>query len=145
MGNTLRSFLIFPNPPSMVLPTIFSSIQVSEEVKVEPPPPPEEEIDSPWRACAWGRLDKLQEFLKEDPSCARRTNEEGYYPLQGAALNNRADVIEYLLDKCTGVSIDAADHTGQTALHFYRTACTIQRYTVNCLTVSKTVRSSWVH
>ncbi|CAG9463311.1 unnamed protein product [Pedinophyceae sp. YPF-701] len=79
--------------------------------------PSEDELSTPWRACAWGRIDRLKEMLDKDAECGRRANEDGFYPLQWAALNNRVDTIAYLLDEC-GAALHQEDHTGQTALHW---------------------------
>ena len=45
-----------------------------------------------------------------------RLDEQGYVPLQWAALNNRTDVVNFLLGE--GAQVNAVDHTGQTALHW---------------------------
>ena len=42
--------------------------------------------------------------------------EQGYFPLQWAALNNRVGIINYLLE--AGAPVNLADHTGQNALHW---------------------------
>ena len=73
-----------------------------------------ETVDSVWKACAYGDLDKLKEFVDADPLSgntpdeqvgARRTYNaisscflrKGYYPLQWAALNNQVSAVSYLL------------------------------------------------
>ena len=43
-------------------------------------------------------------------------SQQGYFPLQWAALNNRVGIISYLLER--GATINLQDHTGQTALHW---------------------------
>ena len=45
-----------------------------------------------------------------------RLDEQGYVPLQWAALNNRTDVLNFLVGE--GAQVNAVDHTGQTALHW---------------------------
>lgn len=80
-----------------------------------PVDPPKEEIDCCWRACAYGDLEKLQQFYAEDPHCIHRPV-DNYFPIQWASLNNRAQVLHFLIEK--GARINAIDHTGQTALHW---------------------------
>jgi Ankyrin repeats (3 copies) len=46
----------------------------------------------------------------------RVPDEQGYYPLQWAALNNRVSAASYLLEH--GADVNQVDHTGQTALHW---------------------------
>lgn len=46
----------------------------------------------------------------------QKPDDDGYFCLQWAALNNRVAVLTYLLD--AGCDINAADRTGQTALHW---------------------------
>jgi len=75
-----------------------------------------ENIDSISKACAYGDLEKLKGFVEDDPGCVNRPDESGYYPLQWAALNNRAQEASFLLAQ--HANVNAADHTGQTALHW---------------------------
>eukprot|EP00775_Hariotina_reticulata_P006397 gene6397-6628_t len=68
------------------------------------------------KACAYGDFDKLKSYVEEDPSCVNVPDDQGYFPLQWAALNNRVVETNYLISK--GALINAADTTGQTALHW---------------------------
>ena len=58
----------------------------------------------------------LQDFLKADPSLLNKPDDQGFYCLQWAALNNRTDVVGYLMGE--GAHVNAVDHTGQSALHW---------------------------
>ena len=82
---------------------------------IEPKPTQTTEaIDSVWKACAHGDLDKLKEFIDADPQSGNAPDEQvgtrrkdsaisscfslkGYYPLQWAALNNQVSAVSYLL------------------------------------------------
>lgn len=77
---------------------------------------PDEKIDSISKACAYGDFDKLKAFIEADPSCVNQPDEQGYFPLQWAALNNRVVETNYLLNQAAAVN--AQDGTGQTALHW---------------------------
>lgn len=79
-------------------------------------PPAKEPVDTLSKACAYGDLDKVRQFVDADPSCVNKPDENGYFPLQWAALNNRVPEATYLLQK--GANVNTADHTGQTALHW---------------------------
>lgn len=50
------------------------------------------------------------------PACVNKADDNGYYPLQWAALNNRVAEANFLLSR--GASVNSTDHTGQTALHW---------------------------
>jgi len=76
----------------------------------------EEKIDTISKACAYGDFDKLKAFIEADHSCVNQPDEQGYYPLQWAALNNRVVETNYLLNQ--GAAVNARDNTGQTALHW---------------------------
>ncbi|WIA12561.1 hypothetical protein OEZ85_006222 [Tetradesmus obliquus] len=76
----------------------------------------QEVIDTISKACAYGDFDKLKSFLEADPACVNAADEQGYFPLQWAALNNRVVETNYLLAQ--GAAVNAADGTGQTALHW---------------------------
>lgn len=76
----------------------------------------EEKIDTISKACAYGDFDKLKAFIEADPSCVNQPDEQGYFPLQWAALNNRVVETNYLLNQAAAVN--ARDSTGQTALHW---------------------------
>ena len=69
-----------------------------------------------WKAAAYGDFEKLRELSDAEPEALHRPDEQGFYALQWASLNNRVAVLTYLLDK--GCDANAADGTGQTALHW---------------------------
>lgn len=69
-----------------------------------------------WKAAAYGDFEKLRELAEADPAALHRPDEQGFFALQWAALNNRVAVLTYLLDQ--GCDVNAADGTGQTALHW---------------------------
>ena len=69
-----------------------------------------------WKAAAYGDFEKLREISDAEPETLHRPDDQGFFALQWAALNNRVAVLTYLLDK--GCDINAADSTGQTALHW---------------------------
>ncbi|KAI8476371.1 MAG: ankyrin repeat-containing domain protein [Monoraphidium minutum] len=77
---------------------------------------PREAIDSVSKACAYGDFDALRQFIEADPACVNAPDEQGYLPLQWAALNNRVAECTYLLSN--GAEINAPDPTGQSALHW---------------------------
>ncbi len=58
----------------------------------------------------------LQDFLREEHSLLNKPDDQGFYCLQWAALNNRTDVVSYLVGE--GAQVNSVDHTGQTALHW---------------------------
>ena len=69
-----------------------------------------------WKAAAYGDFEKLRELADAQPEALHRADDQGFFALQWAALNNRVAVITFLLDR--GCDINAADGTGQTALHW---------------------------
>lgn len=73
-------------------------------------------VDNIWKACAYGDFDKLRALAAQDPALVNQPDEQGYYPLQWAALNNRVGVTNFLLEN--SAKPDTKDHTGQTALHW---------------------------
>ena len=73
-------------------------------------------VDNIWKACAYGDFDKLRSLAAQDPALINQPDEQGYYPLQWAALNNRVAVTSFLLEN--SAKPDTKDHTGQTALHW---------------------------
>ncbi|KAL4430689.1 hypothetical protein ABPG75_005945 [Micractinium tetrahymenae] len=75
-----------------------------------------ETIDTVWKAAAYGDFEKLRELAQADPEALHRPDDQGFYALQWAALNNRVAVLTHLLDR--GCDVNAADGTGQTALHW---------------------------
>lgn len=77
---------------------------------------PDEKIDTISKSCAYGDFDKLKAFIEADPSCVNQPDEQGYFPLQWAALNNRVVETNYLLNQ--SAAVNARDSTGQTALHW---------------------------
>lgn len=75
-----------------------------------------EVIDTVSKACAYGDFDQVRQFVANDPSCVNTPDDQGYHPLQWAALNNRVGEATFLLSN--GAAINAKDKTGQTALHW---------------------------
>jgi palmitoyltransferase len=75
-----------------------------------------ESIDTISKACAYGDFDKLREFISSDPSSINKPDEQGYYPLQWAALNNR--VAETTLLLSSGANVNLCDQSGQAAIHW---------------------------
>lgn len=75
-----------------------------------------EAVDTVSKACAYGDFDALRRFVETDPSCVNQPDDQGYLPLQWAALNNRVAEANYLL--ANGAAVGAADPTGQGALHW---------------------------
>lgn len=75
-----------------------------------------EVVDTVSKACAYGDFDKLRAFIESDPQLVNKPDEQGYYPLQWAALNNRVSETNFLLSH--GASVNLTDGTGQTALHW---------------------------
>lgn len=51
-----------------------------------------------------------------NPSIVKRPDDQGFFALQWAALNNRLEVVDFLIGE--GAQVNAVDHTGQTALHW---------------------------
>lgn len=68
------------------------------------------DVDNIWKACAYGDFDKLRLFVKKDPTLVNKTDEQGFYPIQWAALNNRVAVTTFLLEH--GASANSIDGTG---------------------------------
>lgn len=69
-----------------------------------------------WKAAAYGDFDALKQLTEGKPELLHQPDEQGYYAVQWAALNNRVAVLSYLIDQ--GCDVNAADQTGQTALHW---------------------------
>lgn len=68
------------------------------------------------QACGHGDLSALKKFVALDPDTVNRVDENGYYPLQWACLNNHLDEVNFLLSH--GVEVNAVDCTDCTALHW---------------------------
>lgn len=49
-------------------------------------------------SAAYGDFEKLRRFVQEDASSLTRPDDNGYYALQWAALNNFADISQYILE-----------------------------------------------
>lgn len=69
-----------------------------------------------YTAAAYGDLEKLQRLVESEGCSVSEPDGLGYYALQWAALNNRTDAAQYVIEH--GGDVNAADHTGQTALHW---------------------------
>ncbi|CAH9079753.1 unnamed protein product [Cuscuta europaea] len=67
-------------------------------------------------ASAYGDFQKLRKFVENDGVSLAHPDENGYYPLQWAALNNFADIVQYIIEH--GGNVHANDNTGETALHW---------------------------
>mmetsp|Transcript_31944 Transcript_31944/g.69755 ORF Transcript_31944/g.69755 Transcript_31944/m.69755 type:complete len:635 (-) Transcript_31944:26-1930(-) len=78
-----------------------------------------DEIDTVWKASAYGDTDKLKEMLEADRKLANTPDEAGRLPIQWAALNNRVAAITLLMQ--FGADVNAAEPGGQTALHWSAT------------------------
>lgn len=63
-----------------------------------------------------GSTPALQGFVSEDRSQVNRPDDQGFFALQWAALNNRTDVVTCLIEE--GAQVNTVDNTGQTALHW---------------------------
>ncbi|KAL6766627.1 hypothetical protein ACKKBG_A36750 [Auxenochlorella protothecoides x Auxenochlorella symbiontica] len=75
-----------------------------------------ETIDTVWKAAAYGDFDVLTRLAGADPSLLHAPDDQGFYALQWAALNNRVAVLTYLLG--AGCAVDVADASRQTPLHW---------------------------
>lgn len=75
-----------------------------------------ETIDTVWKAAAYGDFDVLTRLAGADPSLLHAPDDQGFYALQWAALNNRVAVLTYLLG--AGCAVDVADASHQTPLHW---------------------------
>lgn len=75
-----------------------------------------EAVDTVCKAAAYGDFDLLKQLADGKPELFHQPDEQGYFPVQWAALNNRVAVLGYLIDQ--GCDVNAADQTGQTALHW---------------------------
>eukprot|EP00894_Picocystis_sp_ML_P000254 jgi/Pico_ML_1/50771/g1920.t1 len=56
------------------------------------------EISNVYKAAAYGDFERLRAFLEERPEDVHNKDEQGYYALQWAALNNRVDITTYLIE-----------------------------------------------
>ncbi|CAI9104174.1 OLC1v1002800C1 [Oldenlandia corymbosa var. corymbosa] len=80
------------------------------------PNPSQIPIVDVFSASAYGDLEKLRQFVENDGVSISKPDGNGYYPLQWAALNNFADVVQYIILR--GGDVNATDNVGQTALHW---------------------------
>lgn len=86
------------------------------------------DVDTIWKACAYGEFEVLVELVEQQTRQEKtklnhtardildHKDDQGHTCLQWAALNNRVNIVSYLLEE--GVAVDAQDPTGQTALHW---------------------------
>ncbi|KZV17783.1 putative protein S-acyltransferase 23-like [Dorcoceras hygrometricum] len=79
-------------------------------------PNPEINITDVFSASAYGDFIKLRKFVENDRLSVSQPDANGYYPLQWAALNNFADIVQYIIEH--GGNVNAKDNTEQTALHW---------------------------
>lgn len=49
-------------------------------------------------ASAYGDFQKLRKFVEHDGVSPSHPDGNGYYPLQWAALNNFADIVQYIIE-----------------------------------------------
>lgn len=78
--------------------------------------PNEPAIIDVYSASAYGDFDKLRKFVEVDGISVYQPDGNGYYALQWAALNNFADIVQYIIEH--GGNVHATDNAGQTALHW---------------------------
>eukprot|EP00951_Prasinocladus_malaysianus_P009434 scaffold68895_cov35-Prasinocladus_malaysianus.AAC.3 len=96
----------------------------SQSIVTAPRTPVEASIDTIYKACAYGDVDKLHQFAESDPALINTPDAQGYRCLQWGALNNRVAVCSYLIEVCRllvpqkGADVNATDKQGQTALHW---------------------------
>ncbi|XP_039158072.1 probable protein S-acyltransferase 23 [Eucalyptus grandis] len=67
-------------------------------------------------ASAYGDLEQLRRFVEQGGASLSTPDANGYYALQWAALNNFADVVQYIIEN--GGRVNATDNLKQTALHW---------------------------
>ncbi|KAF4379580.1 hypothetical protein F8388_023597 [Cannabis sativa] len=91
---------------------------ISSESKSQSPPPPPNEVNifDVFSASAYGDFNKLRIFVEEDASSLTKPDNNGYYALQWAALNNFPHIAHYIIEH--GGDVNAADNVQQTALHW---------------------------
>ncbi|KAK3263873.1 CLIP170 protein Tip1, partial [Cymbomonas tetramitiformis] len=69
-----------------------------------------------WKAAAFGDIETLTKWVDIKPELTTSIDEQGYYPLQWAALNNRVAAVCWLIER--GAEVNAVDGSKQTALHW---------------------------
>lgn len=60
--------------------------------------PNEPAILDVYSACAYGDFDKLRKFVEVDGVSVYQPDGNGYYAIQWAALNNFADIVQYIIE-----------------------------------------------
>lgn len=70
----------------------------STEEKPADQTPTEVVIVDVYSASAYGDFEKLRKFVEEDGLSVSIPDGNGYFPLQWAALNNFADVVQYIIE-----------------------------------------------
>ncbi|KAM7264276.1 hypothetical protein ACFE04_001959 [Oxalis oulophora] len=69
-----------------------------------------------YTASAYGDLDKLKEFVENDSVSLSIPDDNGYFPLQWASLNNFPLIALYIIQH--GGNVNTTDNNKQTALHW---------------------------
>lgn len=58
-----------------------------------------------YSASAYGDLEKLRKFVEENGASLSTPDNNGYYALQWAALNNFADIAQYIIEVSSTISL----------------------------------------
>lgn len=73
-------------------------VSESNDQKDNTETPNEIAITDVYSASAYGDLEKVRKFVEKDGASVSVPDGNGYYALQWAALNNFADIVQYLID-----------------------------------------------
>ncbi|KAK3414030.1 hypothetical protein EUGRSUZ_I02521 [Eucalyptus grandis] len=97
-----------------------SEIEVTESpgaaTAQDPPGEAAAAVVDVFSASAYGDLEQLRRFVEQGGASLSTPDANGYYALQWAALNNFADVVQYIIEN--GGNVNATDNLKQTALHW---------------------------
>lgn len=66
-------------------------------------------------AALYGEVDKVKEFIDQDPSLVNQGDEYGFTALHQSAQEGHLKIIQYLIDK--GADVNATNEDGTTPLH----------------------------